>query len=341
MERRPGIAVMLCAAVLTGAALYFARVVFEPAVFALFLIALVWPLQRNLAARMPAGLAMVCTLIVAASVIIVIGVAAAWGLGHIGGWVFANVGQLQAAYVNLTGWLESHGVLFETSQGGITGARVLAVTQGLAARLSDTAGFVMLAFVFVVLGLLEVEPIAARLDRLAEPPAPGTWAPTETGARMAAKFQRYMAVRAGASVLTGLGTALFAWGIGMDLPGAWGVLTFALNFIPFIGPLVVVIAAALFATAQFGTWQMVLLVVAGLTAIQFMIGSYAEPRMAGTAVSMSPFLVLFSVFLWGFLWGIPGAFIGVPVTIAVLALCEAYPRTRWVAELLAGPEKKV
>ena len=78
----------------------------------------------------------------------------------------------------------------------------------------------------------------------------------------------------------------------------------------------------------------------GLNFIQFLIGSYLEPRVAGAALSMSPFVVLFSVFFWAFLWGIPGAFIGLPIMIAVMTICGQFDGSRWVAELLSGPGGK-
>jgi predicted PurR-regulated permease PerM len=54
---------------------------------------------------------------------------------------------------------------------------------------------------------------------------------------------------------------------------------------------------------------------------------------------MSPVLVLFAVFFWSWLWGVFGAFIGVPITIALLTFCAHHPATLWVAELLgAGPK---
>jgi AI-2 transport protein TqsA len=60
------------------------------------------------------------------------------------------------------------------------------------------------------------------------------------------------------------------------------------------------------------------------------------------ALSISPFLVLVSVFFWAFMWGMAGAFIGVPIVIAVLTLCAQHPSTRWISELLggAGTERK-
>lgn len=58
--------------------------------------------------------------------------------------------------------------------------------------------------------------------------------------------------------------------------------------------------------------------------------------MAGSTLSISPSLVLFAVFFWTFVWGIAGAFIGVPIVIAILTLCDQHPSSRWIAELLGS-----
>jgi predicted PurR-regulated permease PerM len=81
---------------------------------------------------------------------------------------------------------------------------------------------------------------------------------------------------------------------------------------------------------------MTLTVFAGLNLIQFVVGSYLEPRIAGRVLSISPFVVLLAVLFWTFLWGIAGAFIGVPIVIAVLTICRQYPSSQWLAELLGG-----
>jgi AI-2 transport protein TqsA len=109
------------------------------------------------------------------------------------------------------------------------------------------------------------------------------------------------------------------------------LLALALNYIPFIGPFVATLLPGLFALAQLDSWQTIALVFLGLTAIQFMIGNYLEPLVAGAALTISPFAVVFAVFFWGFLWGIPGAFIGVPIMITIVTLCAQYPGSRWVA----------
>ena len=87
---------------------------------------------------------------------------------------------------------------------------------------------------------------------------------------------------------------------------------------------------------QFDTWQAVLGIFLCMNVIQMVIGSYVEPRISGTALSISPFVVLFSVLFWTFLWGLFGTIIGVPITVAILTFCEQYPSSRWLAVLLGG-----
>jgi AI-2 transport protein TqsA len=141
-------------------------------------------------------------------------------------------------------------------------------------------------------------------------------------------------------VLTGIVVWAFTLLAGLELATAWGLIAFVLNYIPFIGPLVATAFPTLFALVQVGSWQLAAIVFLGLNVIQFLIGSYLEPRIAGAALSVSPFLVLFAVFFWAFLWGLPGAFIGVPIVIACLTLCAQGESTRWIAALLSGRERR-
>ena len=187
-----------------------------------------------------------------------------------------------------------------------------------------------MTFVFVILGPLEVEPLGRRLRRI------GNAAAIDTAAEIAARLQTYMLVRFGMSVLTGLAFWTFALVDGLELQREWGVIAFVLNFIPFIGSFVATLLPTLFAAAQFESLYAALIVFVGLNLLQFVIGSYIEPRVAGTAVSVSPFMVLFAVFFWGMLWGIAGAFIGVPILIALGTVCGRYPSSRPFAVLLSA-----
>jgi len=143
-----------------------------------------------------------------------------------------------------------------------------------------------------------------------------------------------MRIRTIMSIVTGLVVWGFTSAFGLPLAKEWGAIAFVLNYIPFIGPLVATLLPTAFALIQFDNWQSALTLFLGLNLIQFTLGSYIEPRVSGNALSLSPVVVLFSVFAWGYLWGIFGAFIGVPISIALVTFCRNHPSSRWVSELL-------
>jgi len=328
----------LSTADLITAYLYFARSIFTPVAFSLFVIAIVWPLQRTLEIRVPRLLALVATLVVTLLVIAVLGYLIVWAFSTVGRWLIDNALRFQALYVQWTDWLEEHGILVTSFLvENFNASWLIRAVQEIGGRLQGFVTFVVITFVFTALGLLEVEIARKNIETLSNKEA--ARAILQASTQIADKFQRYMLVRSAMSVLTGLVVWAFALIAGLELATAWGVIAFVLNYIPFIGPLVATVFPTLFALLQFGSWQLAVIVFVGLNVIQFLIGSYLEPRIAGAALSLSPFLVLFAVFFWAFLWGIPGAFIGVPIVIAALALCEQRQSTRWVAALLSGRER--
>jgi AI-2 transport protein TqsA len=300
--------------------------------------AIVWPLQRTLETRVPRLLALVATLVVTLLVIAVLGYLIVWSFGTVGRWVIDNALRFQALYLQWTDWLEEHGILVTSFLvENFNAGWLIRAVQEIGGRLQGLVTFVVITFVFTALGLLEVDIARKNIETLSNKEAAQTILQAST--LIADKFQRYMLVRSAMSVLTGLVVWAFALIAGLELATAWGVIAFVLNYIPFSGPLVATVFPTLFALLQFGSWQLAVIVFVGLNVTQFLIGSYLEPRIAGAALSLSPFLVLFAVFFWAFLWGIPGAFIGVPIVIAALALCEQRESTRWIAALLSGRER--
>jgi AI-2 transport protein TqsA len=334
-DRQTRAMLAICTAILVSVALYFARSIFAPFAFALFMVAIVWPLQSGLERMLPQFVALFITLFVTAVVLILFTSMVAWGFSVVAQWMIANAARFQAMYVQWTHWLEEHGIFIV----GMISERfdvmwLIRVAQTVAGRINNTVGFAILAFVFMMLALLEAGDMRQRLASLKDREKGRELA--EAGEKIGAKFRKYMLVRTQLSALTGVAVWAFALLTGLELAAAWGIIAFALNYVPFLGPWVATILPALFAIAQFDSWQPIVIIVLGLFAIQFTIGNYLEPLVAGAALSISPLAVIFAVFFWSFLWGIPGAFIGVPITIAILTLCELSPSSRWIATLLSG-----
>ena len=329
-------AIAIVAVVTAAAAAYFADTVFAPLTLALFIMALVWPFQRWLQSRAPALLALAVTMTLTIVTMLVFASLAAWGFGRVGRSLIADSGRYQAIWDAVVAWLDGHGF----SVAGLWAEHfnvswMLRGAQQITGRVNTTLSFWIITLVYVILGLMEVEDMERKLRAFLSPEAARTL--TGATADTARKFRKYMEVRTLMSLATGALVWAFAAATGLQFALEWGVIAFALNYIPFIGPFIATLFPTLLAMAQFATWQAALGVFVCLNIIQFVIGSYVEPRMSGNVLSISPSVVLFSVFFWTFLWGLYGAFIGVPIAIAALTFCQHAPSSRWIADLLGGP----
>jgi AI-2 transport protein TqsA len=315
--------------------LYFAHSIFVPLTFSLFIIALVWPFQATLKRRIPQLLALLITLTATILVIVAVGSSVIWGFGKLGHWLIVNAARFQAIYTDWVDWLDERGIAVASPLANhFDVSWLIGFTQGVAGQLNGFAGFAILVFIFVMLGLLEVDDFNERLRSPAAQPYGEKilLANREIGI----KLRRFMVVRSLASILTGLVVWGFALVAGLELAAAWGTIAFALNYIPFVGPFIATIFPTLFAIAQFGSWQTALVIFVGLNLIQFIIGSYLEPLLTGASVAISPFAVIFAVFFWSFMWGISGAFIGVPILIVFMVYCAQIPSSHWIAVLLSA-----
>lgn len=327
---------IICA-ILLVAAFYFADAIFAPVACALFIIAVVWPLHDRLQTRLPKMLALAIVVTLIALVFVVFASIVVWGFGRVGRTLIAETPRFQALYELVTAWLETHGIAVAGLWAEHFNMRwVVGVAQGLSARLNTMISFWIVVLIYVLLGLLEVGPVARKIPKIVSSQAARIL--IVGGERTAAKLRRYLMIRTIMSVATGAMVYVFALALGLQLATEWGVIAFTLNFIPFVGPFIATLLPTLYALAQFESLYSALFVFACLNLIQFVIGSYVEPRVAGNALALSPFLVLFSVFLWMFLWGLFGAFIGVPITIAVLTFCAQSPSAMWLSKLLGAPD---
>ncbi|MBR1248824.1 AI-2E family transporter [Bradyrhizobium sp. AUGA SZCCT0169] len=331
-------AVGIIAVVLLAAAVRQATAVFAPLALALFIIAIVWPLQSRLQAKMPKLLALALTIVVTIVVCLAFASLAAWGFGRVGRSLMADTVRYQALYGAMVTWLDGHGV----SVAGLWAEHfnvtwLMRTTQFVTGRVNTTLSFWVIALVYVVLGLLEVEDARRRIETLGKPEVARVL--LDGSAATAAKFRKYLLVRTQMSAITGLLVGVFAWITGLPFAMEWGVIAFALNYIPFIGPFIATLFPTLLAMTQFESWQAVLALFACLNIIQFVVGSYVEPRVAGSMLAISPLVVLFAIFFWTFQWGLFGTFIGVPIALAILTFCAQHPSSRWIADLLGGSKQ--
>ncbi|MCU0804414.1 MAG: AI-2E family transporter, partial [Burkholderiales bacterium] len=102
-----------------------------------------------------------------------------------------------------------------------------------------------------------------------------------------------------------------------------------------IGTVLSVFFPVAFATMQFADPGPVLALLAALSVAQFFIGFFLDPWLMGSSLNLSPFVILVSITVWGALWGIPGAFLAVPVTACMAMVFAEFDATRPLAVLLS------
>ncbi|WP_029007834.1 AI-2E family transporter [Azospirillum halopraeferens] len=128
----------------------------------------------------------------------------------------------------------------------------------------------------------------------------------------------------------GLGavTALAMWLLGMPNAGLWGTLAGVANFIPFIGAAVMAAVLALVSLLTFDSPGAILLPPLVFIAFTALEGNFITPTIVGRRLSLNPIAVFISILFWGWMWGIPGALLAVPILAVIKILCDAHEPMR-------------
>lgn len=154
--------------------------------------------------------------------------------------------------------------------------------------------------------------------------------------KMRSDIRTYVGIKVLTSATTGIISYFVLKQVGVHFASFWAVLIFLLNFIPTIGSIIATAFPSILTIVQFDTLGPFIVTVSVLTAVQFCIGSLVEPKLMGNRLNLSPIVILLSLGLWGSIWGIPGMFLCVPITVIIMIICSYFPATRPFAILLSG-----
>lgn len=158
----------------------------------------------------------------------------------------------------------------------------------------------------------------------------GIWGEIESHVRT------YLGAKFVMSAMTGVGTTVVLWLLGLDLALVFGVLAFLLNFIPSIGSIIAMLLPLPIALFQFESmfWVSLCIILPGI--VQFGIGNILEPMVMGENLDLHPITVLLTLIFWGLLWGPVGMLLSTPMTAIMKIAMQRFETTRPLAELLAG-----
>ena len=148
------------------------------------------------------------------------------------------------------------------------------------------------------------------------------------------QISRYLFVRAVISLIVGVGSFAAFWAIGLQEPIVWGVAAALLNVIPYVGPAAITVSAAFAAFIQFHSVSMAA-ATAGLATLVACIEAYAiTPWLMSRTAEMNPAAVFIGLVFWGFLWGLPGLFLSVPIIMVLKSVSDHVEALQPIATLL-------
>jgi len=149
------------------------------------------------------------------------------------------------------------------------------------------------------------------------------------------QIQRYLAIKTIVSFITGVFVTIVLLLFGVDFAIVFGFFTFLLNYIPNIGSIIATAFPVTIAIFQFETLWPALWILIIIIAIQMIMGNFIEPRVMGKGLDLSPLVVLLSLFFWGWLWGLPGMILAVPITAIIKIVCANFLSLRPLAVLMS------
>jgi len=152
---------------------------------------------------------------------------------------------------------------------------------------------------------------------------------------------QFVKVKFFVSALTGIGFGLACYFFNVSFPIFWGLVAFFLNFVQMIGSIVSVILLATFAFVELDPTSTLLFFILTITMVQVVFGSILEPVFMGKSFSINVIAILVSLMLWGYIWGVPGLIMSIPITVFLKIIFEQFPQTKLFSSLLSGKSGEI
>ncbi len=147
---------------------------------------------------------------------------------------------------------------------------------------------------------------------------------------------KFVVVKFVISLFTGIGFGLACLFFDVSFPLFWGLFAFLINFVQMVGSVISVVLLSLFAFVELDPTGTLLFFIIVITGVQVLMGGVLEPIFMGKTFSLNVVTVLVMLMLWGYIWGIPGLIMSIPITVFLKILLEQNPKTLLIADLMSG-----
>jgi predicted PurR-regulated permease PerM len=205
-------------------------------------------------------------------------------------------------------------------------------TMGLMALIGQATVVVFLTYFLMLSG----DTFRRKLLKLAGPTLSRKKITLQALNEITGQIQRYLQVQLLTSALVGVLTGLTLAAIGLENAAVWGIAAGVLNLVPYMGSLITAAASALVGFLQFGSLNMALVVGGASLVIHMLVGNLLTPWLTSRAARMSPVAVFVGLLAWGWLWGVWGLLMGIPILMMVKSVCDRVEDLKPIGEFLGS-----
>jgi AI-2 transport protein TqsA len=207
--------------------------------------------------------------------------------------------------------------------------------RGVADTLQNFGGQALFVIIYVASLFAAQASLPKKMEQIF-----GTGAELSRAGQIGQAISRSMEQYLWVQTITGVMIAVACWLLfmlmGLENALFWAMMTFVLSYIPVVGGVAASILPALFALVQFPSPVNALVIFGVSQGIQFFVGNVVQPRMTGDSLNISVLVVFMSLAFWGKLWGGPGMFLAVPLTVMLMIVLAQFPSTRWIAVMMSN-----
>jgi AI-2 transport protein TqsA len=324
---------ILAAAVIVFAAIKAVAFIVGPLILAILFVAILRPLFLRMANKIPVGFAILFTVLLFILIIVFIG------------WVFGlaisstvNVAQeyapdITANFENLSNYLSSKPAIISGLGGMLQSfdtTKISAFLTGFVGALSSFLGSLVIVFFLFVFALAGGPAVLKNMkEKFGE-----DHILTRRTLTYLDSLTRYFVLRTLVNAITGIGIAVVCLILGIPDAWIWGLLTFVLSYIPYIGMFIACVPPGLIAFATGGATDLAIFIILCII-INGIAEQVVSPIVTGKGLSISPFLIFVSFIFWGWLLGSVGYLVAVPMTLLVLLFMSSFEETDGVARLFS------
>ena len=192
---------------------------------------------------------------------------------------------------------------------------------------------ILMTMFFVVLWLAESINIHKLLNKTL---LKKKHASIKTFIKIENNLNTFIKVKCLVSFLTGIGTGLACFYFDISFPIFWGLFAFIINFIQMVGSFITVMLLSIIAFVELSATGTLLFFIITISGVQVLFGAILEPIFMGKSFSINAIAVLVMLMFWGFLWGIPGLIMAIPITVFLKIILEQFSGTEVITSLLSG-----